>query len=456
MTDPTVVEPDWRRAVRVREDPTLSAELEARRGSNLPQPTIGVTDLVALRRAFWRHTGPPVEVPPERRARLGSGRYLHRQVERVVAPDGAFEVRVRRDGLVGRIDALTDRPVEVKTTTSAVGADALVRERPEQVEQLGMYCALLERPEGRLVVLVARGESVDEVRTYDFSFRDLPAVLAEMHARAESLRASLSAGRPEALPACRWYDRGCEFQGAGVCDCSGVEAEPSSTILERAERVEPRPELDRELLPRLLEATRSSRPPSISRFRDLIYPRRAYFERVRPAPEAAAAAPGRREGRDAYRELVDLVESGPIGEVTRLPSLSAEPEEEVGGFRGRPFLLRTSRARTPLTADALVAQAPQYALELGFRCTATGNTSGRLILSVDSAGGPGPRVKVFDLEFAPVSSFARLWRQRARRLEAALEHGSPIGLPACPAWMFADCPYRDACACGSEPGRSQR
>lgn len=457
MTEGGDGEPDWRGAVRVREDASLAAELEERRARSPPGPSVGVTDLLALRRAYWRLSGPPVAVPPERQARLESGRFFHRQVERVVAPDGAFEVRVRREGMVGRVDALTDRPVEVKTTSLAVAADTLVSDRPEQVEQLGMYCALLERPVGRLVALVTQGDAVEEVRTYDIGFRDLPAILAEMRSRAEALRACLRAGRADGLPRCRWYGRGCEYRNGPTCDCSGAEPDPSLVILERVERVEPRPELDSELLPRLAEALRASTPPSIPRFRDMIYPRRAYFERTRPssAVPVPPASP-RDRGQEVYRQLIETIESGTVGEVTRLPSLSAEPEEEVGGFRGAPFLLRTSRARTPLTADTVVSQAPQYALELGFRCTATGRSSGRVIVAYEPAEGAAPRFKVFELEFAPVSSFARLWRQRARQLETALRNQTPLDLPSCPGWMFADCPYRAECACGSEPGRSQR
>jgi hypothetical protein len=447
---------EWRRAVRVREDPALAAELEQRRSLPVPRPSVGVTDLLALRRAYWRLSGPPVPVSPERQARLESGRFLHRQVERVIAPDGAFEVRVRREGLVGRIDAVSDRPIELKTTTEVVAPEDLVGERPEQVEQLGMYCALLGRSEGRLVSMVARDETVEEVRSYNIAYRDLASILGEMHARASALRECLRLGRPEGLPRCRWYGRGCEYRAASACDCNGTEPPPSDAILERTGRVDPDPAADAALRPALVEALQRARPPSIRRFRDIIYPRRAYFERVRPLSEVAPAVPARDEGKDAYRELIEAVESGPVGEVTRLSSLAEEPEEEVGAFQGTPFLVRTSRARSPPTAEELLDRAPQYALELGFRCAATGTSSARAIVSYPVGGEGIPRIRVFAFQFEPISTFARLWRQRVRGLEGALRSNDPSPLPPCPAWMFADCPYRDACACAPDPGRSQR
>jgi hypothetical protein len=375
----------------------------------------------------------------------------------LIVPGAALEVRVRREGLVGRIDALTDRPIEVKTAPYAVEAESLVTERPDQVEQLGMYCALLERPTGRLVTLVVAGDSVEDARTCDITFRDLPGLLSDMRNRATALRDSLRDGRPDGLARCRWFGRGCEYLSEPTCDCTGDEPEPSSAILERVERVVARPDLDAELLTRLRAAWPTARKPSIARFRDLIYPRRAYFELSHPLPPRAVAFPREKEaGPDAYRTLLDAIESGPVGEVARLLSLADEPEEEVGAFRGEPFLARTSRGRPPRTAEELVSRAPQYVLELGFRCAATGRRSGRAVVAYERAEPPGPRIRVFDLAFSPTSVFARLWRHRERALREALRDGKPQGLPACPDWMFAECPYRSECACDSPPGRSQR
>ncbi len=455
MTDPDEPEPSWTDAVRVRDDPALAAEIEQRR-SKEPRPrAVGVTDLLASRRAFWRITGPPAPVTPERQARLDAGRFLHRQVEKFLAPDGALEVRVRSDGLVGRIDAVSDRPIELKTASVAVDPENLVADRPDHVEQLGMYCALLGRSNGRLVTVVTRGGEALGVRTYDVQYREVGAIVQEMHVRADRLEAAIRAGRPDGLPRCRWYGRGCEFAAGSICDCRGDEPEPASAILERVDSIEARPELDAALLPRLIDAVRTTPRPSIRRFRDLIYPRRAYFETVRPtSPPREPRDAAREESLETYRSLIDAVESGPPGEVTRLPVLADEPEEEVSAFRGEPFLLRTSRAATAPRAEEVVARAPQYALELGFRCAVTGRTSGRAIVSYGSPARA--RLHVFELEFGPGGAFARLWRQRARRWQQAIRDRSPLGLAPCPPWMARDCPYRSECGCAEEPGRSQR
>jgi hypothetical protein len=450
-------EPDWRSSVTVREDPDLATELSHRMEAASGLRAIGVTDLLSPRQAFWRLTVPPVPVSPERQKRLESGRRIHRVLATLFAPEGSLEVRVRRQSLVGRIDVLTDRPIELKTTTLAAGPDELLEDRPEHVEQLGMYCALVGRRTGRLVTVVPRGESEAEVRTTDITFGQLDSVSAEMHRRATTLRAALVAGKPRDLPRCRWFDRGCEYLGEPTCDCLGGEPAESSAILDQVVEVTARPEVDRQLAPRLSAALHADRPSSFGRFRELLYPRRTYFDRSRTAeslgPETTARpAPV----SDLYGRLLEALEGGPVGEVARLPSRADEPEEEVAGFRGMPYLVRTSRAWSPLEAGDLSHRFPQYPVELGFRCAATGTRSARLIIAYERAAAPHGRLRVFKLDFSPVTTFARLWRTRSAALTRALAERSPLALPACPSWMYSGCPYRPECACGEEPGRSQR
>ena len=448
--------PDWRSAVRFRDDPALTEEIRGRFPLEGRPPPISVTDLLGLRRAYWRPLVPLPPVPPEREARLEAGRFLHRVVGPLLGPDAQLEIRVRKEGLVGRIDALTDVPVEVKSATLAVEPSALADDRPEYVEQLAMYCALLERPTGRLVTLVARETSVAGVRVVDLSFRDLPEVYEEMHRRADRLRSARGRGDPGDLGRCRWFSRGCEYREAEVCDCTGEEVDPPSRILACLASADDRPDLAGPLRERLEQALASTPSPSVDRFRDLVYPRRAYYAR-RPPPDSEPTPP-RPPGpaSSLYADLLEAVESGPVGEVARLPSRATDPAEEVGGFRGEPYVVRTSRVRVPHRADDLLARSPQYALELGFRCVATGRSVGRVIVAYEYAQDARDRVRVFEVEFRPVSVFARLWRGRLAELERALADRAPESLEACPSWMFESCPYRTACGCGPAGARSQR
>ncbi len=448
-------EPDWPSAVSAREDEELGRQLRARlRPAGSPR-SVSVTDLLAPRRAYWRLRGPPIPVSVEREQRLEGGRRLHRTLGVLFASQGALEVHVRRGSLHGRVDVLTDRPVEVKTTGTPLPAEDLRRARPEHVDQLGMYCALLDAPRGRLVYLRLGRERVEEVAVYDLEFDALEPIRAEMGHRADDFRRALAEGRPRALPRCPWFGRGCEYQTAGACDCDGTEPAPGPVSVDRAARPVPRPGLAESLATAVARIPSPGGPPVVERFRDLLYPRRAFFRRTVP-PSAAPAPPvPSGEAPDLYLRLTDAVEGGAVGEVSRLVTRSDEPDEEVGGLFGAPYLVRTSRLRRRVPADEWIARSPQYALELGLRCVATGMSRSRLVVGYEAPGRETDRVQVVELHFEPSSVFSRVWRARARLLSQAMESGDPGRLPACPGWMFAGCDYREVCGCGSPDGRVQ-
>ena len=453
---PSGREVEWRSAVRAHEDPQLSQEIQERLGRSRGLRPVAVTDLIALRRAFWRLSAPPVPVPIDRQERMDVGRAWHRRLGSLLAGTGALEVRIRREGLVGRIDVLTDRPIEVKTSTMAVGAEHLLEDRPEYVEQLGMYCALVGRPQGRVIALAVHDGRVEAVRTVDATFRHPEEVLDEMQHRAARLRTSWASRSTDGLPRCPFYDRGCEFRTSSTCDCTGREEVPPSKILADLADLRPDPEEDRRLGAALADMPPPASESVVLRFREMIYPRRAYFERTRPPPPAKAWVSPLEAPPDAYTRLVEAIETGPVGEVARRSTLTSEPDEEVAAFRGDPFLVRSSRARIAPREEELVIRYPQYALELGFRCAVTGRARGRVFMMLERADAGRDQVHVFEIRFISVTPFARLWRGRVDAFARALTDGTPGELTPCPNWMYETCPYRDACACGADTGRSQR
>jgi hypothetical protein len=451
MTD----EVDWRSAVTVTEDVDLARELSRR----LPPPgtlrPISVTDLVSPRRAYWRAVK-PVPFDATRRDRLDRGRAVHRRLGIALAEEGALEVRVRGEGAVGRIDLLSDVPVEVKTSGSPVEADALLDARPEYVEQLAMYCALADRPAGRLLTIDTTEGSRDRIRAADITLRDHRGLREDIRHRVEALRRAWSEGRPGDLPGCRWFGRGCEFQDAGACDCAPSEATADGGLAAAISVVRDREDVATRVAERLREIPAPAEPPLVSKFREIVYPRRTYFDRTRPTPAADFPRAGPQEPLDLYGRVVGALEAGPLGEMTRLPARADEPDEEVIGFRGTPLILRTSRGRDPATGNGLLEYQPQYALELGFRAVATGHPSAYLVLGRERATPGIEPIQVFRFQFAPASTFSRLWRTRRSALSAALLARAPAELSACADWMFAGCPYRSECACGATGTRSQR
>jgi hypothetical protein len=375
--------------------------------------------------------------------------------------EGLLEARVRRDGLVGRVDILAELPVEVKTATSLADPESLAVQRPDHIEQLGMYCALVDRPSGRLVTLLTAGEALADVQVVDLAFGSPDRILTEMRRRADDLRAAWAERNVARLPRCPWYHRGCEFEEARMCECTGEEPSSSSAILDEAGPAARNEEVRARVRSALTESVSSGPGPTLSRFREAIYPRRAYFERARPPPEALPTAapppvPAAAPTPDLYARLSEALESGEPGEVARLVPRSEEPEEDVAGFRGRPLLTRTSRAWARLRPDELLARFPQYALELGMRCAVTGTGSGLVVLGFERAETDRDRVEVLEVRFGSLTPFSRWLRDRSRALARALREAAPTALPACPGWMVADCPYRLECGCGEAAGRVTR
>lgn len=447
------VERDWRASVIVREDGDLAGELRRRCPPEGTPRDVAVTDLVALRRAFWRRVA-PVPVSETRAERIEVGRALHRRIGGVLAELGPLEVRFRRNGIVGRIDLLADRPVEIKSSGALVPPAELVAGRPDQIEQVVAYTALADAAGGRLLTVSLDGSAISAVQVADISGVDPVAAREEIAARAALLREAWQTRRTDGLPRCRWFGRGCEFQAAAVCDCAGDEPERPSGLLPASLALTERPDLS-EALEHRLRST-DAHPSRIARFRDLIYLRRAYFDRRAAAtsdepPQRDPASPA-----DLYERIRAAIEGGPLGETAELPTRAEEPEEAVSGFRGAPWIERVTRAWDPPSAEMLVERSPQYALELGFRCVATGTSRAHLIMGWERAARDEDRILAFEVRFDPPTVMARLWRERARSLERALIAERPEDLPACPSWMATSCPYAAVCGCASEGRRSQR
>ncbi len=449
-TEPSAVDRLLAR-VRAEEDPSLAGELAARMPPAASPRPVSVTDLLAPRRAFWRRKKGPAPFSPEREFRLHAGRRWHERFGDAVADEGVLEVRVRRGGVSARIDLWTDVPVEVKT-----GSDPAPSDRDDQIEQLAAYCALAGSRTGRLVHLALRHDDPPAVTVGDLTFRDLPALAAALQRREAALRSAIAAGEPTGLARCRWFEFGCEFRAAGLCDCRGDEPPPDREILEHLESRAPADDAARRWTERLAGsvAPASGRP---ERFRDLLFPRRAYFRRTVGGPPEGVPVRPPSSPLDAYERVVAALESGPAREVHRLVPRADGPAEEVLGWKGWPCALRSTRVHGRLAADDLVRRFPQYLLDLGFRAAACGSSRGVLVVAYEHPVPAALPVQVFGVDFTSTGpEFGRLWTGRANELDAAVRDAAPDRLAACPGWMTADCAYRASCGCAADAGRSQR
>ncbi len=444
-------------SLRLVARPDIAEEIRARIAQPAGATPVYVTELVDVRYAYWRRVA-PLPTPPERAERMEQGRSLHERMGRAVSSPEFLEVRVERDGIVGKIDLFEDRPTEIKTTERPIRLESLPADRPQFLEQLAMYCALVDRLDGRLVLLTARESQGPLCTVGDVRFRTLDRIRAEMKDRAARFRDALARRSPRELPPCRWFGRGCEFQEQAVCDCTGGEPQLGSQLARAMEALRENPEESRRLSARFAEL-----PPeggAAGRFHALVYPRRAYFERTQPpAPERVGpgALATARPSSDWRRGFRDAVRAGPVGESTRKIGRPEFPPEMVECFRGLPVLARGTRARWAPPPERMPRDQPQYFLELGLRAAAVGESQAYLVLGYESADRPDERVRVYEVHFGDPNLFRAWADSRERALADALAHGTPFDLPACPAWMFASCPYRSDCRCRApEPGDAVR
>ena len=456
MAGPALEVGPWRTALRVEVAPEVRDELRARAERSPPPRSVWVTDLVDPRTAYWRQTA-PLPPSPERAAVMAEGRELHHRIEAALAAPRFREVRRVQDGIVGQVDMAEDVPTEIKTTRPLPALADLAETRASYFEQLAMYCALLDSPRGRLLLVDGSDPAEPGVAVVDCRFEPLTAVREAMRRRAAQLRSALERRDPAELPACPWFGRGCEYRAAKVCTCRGLEPPPDTEVRATLREMVPRPD-EGEAIARKLVATftRPSVDP-VRRFKDLTFPRRAYFERTQP-PAEGTAGPAWVPGTDRlYAQLSEVLEAGPAGESTRATPPGGEPEEAVACFRGDPVLLRTRRSGSVTPASELPTAAPQYFLDLAFRCAALERPDGWLVLGYERAPTWEDRIRVYRVHFDPFGPIVAFARSRADALRSAVERRDPAELPSCPEWMYANCPYAPGCACGAGPApRSNR
>ena len=133
----------------VRPAPDLGEEIDRRILARPAVRPVSVTDLVDLRPAY-HHAVHPLPIPPERRSRVEEGREQHERTERLLAEPLHREMRFSRDGY-RRTTGHLRRPSHGDQVDGGLPlVDRLADSRPQYIDHLAMYCALVERPEGRL------------------------------------------------------------------------------------------------------------------------------------------------------------------------------------------------------------------------------------------------------------------------------------------------------------------
>ncbi|GAH39975.1 unnamed protein product, partial [marine sediment metagenome] len=253
----------------------LMQKLKTRR----PPYRISVTDLINIKQAYFRRKHPEIVPSLEKRQLMWAGTGFHRLFGLAVSSEEYLEQFVEAEGIVGKIDIYENMPVEIKTTSTLAGTGDLLKHRPTYVEQLGIYCAMVNASEGKIIVYQRHdsGESpLPPLIAYHVTFPNLESIRGEMRHRRDLLVQALISNDPGNLPVCAWFNRGCDY--SEVCDCETSSVPPSYSIADMAGQIQ----VDDITCQQLLDKLASPHSPPLFRINDTVFPRKAYFEHIEP------------------------------------------------------------------------------------------------------------------------------------------------------------------------------
>ena len=424
---------------------TIKDELTAALQRQGRRRRISVTDLVNPRQAFFQRARPDIQPDPERKQAMLAGTGFHEVFGRAVSTEEFVEQFVEFQGVVGKIDIYEDVPVELKTTASLpVGTAAA---RASYVDQLGMYCTMAGRDEGRLFVYKrAMYGRPGALKAFDLRFRNLRRVEQEMVRRRDLFRDALTRNDPTSLPRCEWFDLRCDYRS--ICGCE--TAEP-------LERVVPATDVriaENDGLVAAMTALLTDPPKPGRQFRlnDLVFPRRAVIERQAVAEPAVEEEEADLETALAGLErlgfgdaLKDALWYGVPGAFARVPVALRSLKGKVGTFHGVPTIFRSTKKSKLVDRSRLVEEFPYYFDRIAFECALSGHETGRVVIYYEAV--KDDKFMVYDVY---VPKLAEIAAEADRRL-ALLEAGAPPDqLPACePSWMPNYCPLGPRCGCRS-------
>jgi hypothetical protein len=421
---------------------TVKDELGEAVGRRRDRRRISVTDLLNPRQAFFQRMRPDIKPAPERLQVMFSGTGFHELFGKAVSTEEYVEQYVELDGIVGKIDIYEDVPTELKTTGFV--PDDIVADRSSYIDQLGMYCTMTRKPNGRLLVYKRTHYGrPPTLRAFDVAYADLDAIANEMRRRRDAFQHALESNDPGALPRCAWFDVGCDY--ADVCGCA--EAVP----LERIVPVDTVTILENDGLAASFGPKLAAAPATPTGFRlnDLVFPRKTVFER------AAVETEEHDDEENVEERLIRLERfgfKGALEEALRfgVPGAFSRVRVElrtlkgwVQSYRGVPTILRAVRWRQMVERERLVEAFPHFFDRLAFECALCGRSQGRIVLYYEVLG---EKFMVYDVTFTDLNAICA---EADRRL-ALLEAGAPPeALPACPAWMAKFCSYAPGCGCGA-------
>jgi len=422
----------------------LMQKLKTRR----PPYRISVTDLLNLKQAYFKRKYPEIVPPLEKQQLMWAGTGFHNIFGSAVSSEEYLEQFVEAEGIVGKIDIYDKIPVEVKTTFSLTDTSDLLKQRPSYIEQLGIYCAMVNAHEGEIIIYQRQGGELPlfaPLLVYHVRFPDLEAIKEEMRLRRDLLIQALISNDPGNLPACPWLNKQCDY--SQVCDCKDSLIPPSYKIAELAREIR----IDNVTCEQLLDKIGGPQPFPSFRINDLVFPCKAYFKRLKSQEAASSEEELQQEKEEQLRAmdergfidvLRDALRYGNPGEVQRTPVRDTSLADMVQIWQESPIILRDPKFSSLVERERLSRTFPHYFLRLGFECALTEHPKGRLLLYYSRVPSEDAKLMVYDVNFRNLDAIKTEALHRVELLEKAM---SPLQLAKCPSWLCSYCEYKSEC-----------
>lgn len=421
----------------------LMVKLQTQR---VPQ-RVSVTDLLSLKRAYFRRKYPEIVPPLERQQLMWAGTGFHDVFGSLVSSEEYIEQFVEVEGVVGRIDIYETFPVEIKTTTN-LSEDADLRlKRPSYVEQLGIYCSMVDIDKGKIVVYQRETplELSAPLAVFDLRFSDLKAIRKEMVRRRDLLQEAIASDDPRKLPKCPWYNMRCEY--SSVCDCGTSTIPTSYEILDMVAHVVP----DKKTTQRLLSKLNEQSPGELLRINDIVFPCKTYFARLQQQDvideEGISSEEAERrltaiDRQGFLRVLRDVLQYGTSEDVHLIPVNTAGMKDRILIYNGTPTIVRATGLSTIVEREQLPVVCSHYFLRLGFECAISNNPKGKLVLYYRNVRQEDAKLMVYNIAFRNLDLLIAEIQRRADLLcgDTKLEE-----LPKCPSWMCRYCENAEPC-----------
>jgi len=191
-------------------------------------------------------------------------------------------------------------------------------------------------------------------------------------------------------------------------------------------------------------------PSQLFRINDVVFPRKAYFERLK-SKEIALGEEVREEKEEYLRSmdergfldaLRDLLRYGVPGEAQRIPVRHTLLVDLIQVWQDSPTILRDPKFRSLVDRSQLAWTFPHYFLRLGFECALTDYPKGRLLLYYPKIPREDAKLMVYDVTFRNLNAIKA---EVLHRVELLGKATSPLQLPKCPSWMCSYCDYKFEC-----------